>query len=180
MQAMLSVSGETYDNSPSGCQCHFIRFGDKGIKVYRSREERDKSYNNQYRLSCIGLAPKCYFKADVEITGRNSWHGYAFETELADCRGSVKRPKLDRWHSDACKDEWAEYDKECRRFNEALNDLGDRLREAGCTWEDDHSGNVGFIDGRAVLVDCADDLFGSGCVGRACFSWLSSSSESSS
>lgn len=174
MPTMLKVSGDRYYQSPSGCQCVFLKFGNKGIKVYRDRDERDLSYANQFRLASMGLAPKCYFKAEIEVEGRNGnpdWHGYAFETELAEVKASVIKPEKPSWNEDdGNQAEWDCYRKKSRRFESAISGLKAKLEDAGCRWVDDHSGNIGFLaDGTAVIIDCADNLFTNGRVGRDCF-----------
>ncbi len=67
--------------------------------------------------------------------------GYVYETELADCA------------------EWDDYDAEID-----IDELQENLAEIGCDWHDVHAGNMGYIDGRAVLIDCGDELFGDGSV----------------
>jgi len=174
MTTMLKTTVDTIYASPNGMQCHFLKFGNKGIKVYAQRDECDQSYANQFRLASMGLAPKVYFKALIEVEGRDGrpgWTGYAFETELAEVKASIKKPSRSRWIEDADNEaEWDSYDKAVRKFEDAIPGLRRKLEDAGCLWLDDHAGNIGFLeDGTAVIIDCADNLFSNGRVGRDCF-----------
>jgi len=154
MTTVLSVARETFETSPNGCQCVFIRIGNKGLKVYRSIEERDFSYVNQYKLSNMGIAPRVGYKCEVTISGDTH---YAFETDCVECYSREVQADLGYTAGRAYRE----------RFQAGVGIVANKMSEANLRWHDDHTGNIGWCEDRQewLLIDCADDLFGSGTVG---------------
>ncbi len=157
MLATVEIDDSVRCKSPAGCECFFIRFGSRGIKVYMYVETRDRAYSNQVWLHSKGLAPRAYYKGEVLIRGYRGRDGdstgYCYETELADVFDyNFHRSLMD--HGDKTE----ESDEYIGRFNDGCEELSDDLCELGIHWVDDHEENVGFIDGRPVLIDTADRL----------------------
>jgi hypothetical protein len=154
MTAVLDIPFETFEHSPNGCQCVFIKIGEKGIKVYRSREERDLSYVNQLKLHRMDLAPGVGYKCEAKIGGCTH---YAFETECVECYDS-------KVYSDLGGSERYAYRQ---RFTDGVAEVAGKMHDAGLIWCDDHNGNVGYDEktGEWLLIDCADAVFGDGTVG---------------
>ena len=168
MTTRMTLPNESFKGSPNGATCIMIKMGCRGIKVFERRDDRDLAYSNQTQLAAVGLAPKTYFIGEIEITGatglyRSGFNGYVYETELADCL--VPYPKrADYDNEDDYQEVRAHYFEEEEPYSAAIPELKEKLESEGCMWNDAHEGNIGFIDGCAVLIDCGDDLFGSGCV----------------
>ncbi len=150
MTVMLEVTQKVINSSKSGCECYFLKFGSRGIKVYTGPVTRDRAYTNQVWLHSKGLAPRAYFKGLVKITNRKGsrdcvW--YCYETECAETFD------YKRYYSDPDG-----YDDYRERFHTAVKELKEESDKLGVSWYDCHKGNVGFIDGRAVIIDTADRI----------------------
>ncbi len=177
---MLVMTKESFKGSPNGATCCMVKMCGRGVKVFEDRADRDLAYNNQNRLACIGLAPETYFLGEIEVTdgdGDTHFTGYVYETELADVLDLSLRPKSTDYNR-VDSDEDAEYNEKWdlwadarKPFEAACDGLKEELESIGVTWEDAHAGNIGFIDGHAVLIDCGDNLFDDGSIntkGGAC------------
>ncbi len=158
MQATIEISDCIRGKSPRGCQCFFVKLGNRGLKVYRTPEERDQAYSNQVWLHSKGLAPRAYFKGKVLIKDCAVGHGfedretYCYESELAEVFSWKYRKENDLSYED--------YAKYVDRFEDASTEIKRKLRKLDIMWYDDGRCNVGFVDGQAVLIDTADDLVG--------------------
>ena len=157
----LRADSAAFLKSPSGINCTFIKFGKTGLKCYKSERLCNRSYANQLAIADVGLAPKVGFKTTVTINmGGVDCTYYAHETDIVEDifdRAYYKGLRENGEHDKA----FTYYD----RFRDAANELSYDLRGHGVTWLDNHPGNVGFdCNGNAVIIDCADDLFGGGYV----------------
>ncbi len=166
MSVKMTLPMEAFKGSPSGATVLFVKMGGRGYKVFESRKDRDLAYSNQVRLSALDLAPEAYFIGEIAITGLGDFSGYVYETELAEC--CVKYPReADYGDYDDYQAAYAEYQEDSCKYDEATAELKEKLESEGCNWRDAHAGNVGFIDGEAVIIDCGDHLFSDGSVVRA-------------
>ena len=136
MSKNVEVSYDQFNACENGADCVFIAIGGRGLKCYRNACERDTHYNHQKRLSALGLAP--YVDDCVDVTFANGCNNYGYWSGLADV---------------AVHHYATTYSNPKRKSDRA--DLKGRLGDAGYEWKDDHDGNWGYINGRAVLVDCA-------------------------
>ena len=159
----LSIENDDFRQSPNGIACTFLQIGNTGLKLYRSKRSRDLSYSNQLKLSEWGVAPTVGMKTEVMVkSAMGDRTYYAFETEIVECADR-------RHHNGLCNDTspegYATSQAYIKPFRNALCEL--RAALEGCpeyvNWIDDHTFNVGITsDGRPVLIDCADNLFGNG------------------
>jgi len=131
-------------SSPSGLYSTYLRYGKYGMKVYKDQDVRDRCYGLQRYLHNIGLAPYCHFC--MEFTGPNGNMLYAFWTDHAEC-----------YEDDESYDWW---DNEAKKLAKSI------LEKTGFSWIDGHKGNVGFIDGRRVCIDCDPVYFYTGNSGK--------------
>jgi len=132
--------GVTYEkissSSEFGNQATFLKVGNRGLKCYKSEYARNMHYRYQRKLSVIGLAP--FVDDCVDVTMPDGSVKYAYWSGLADVAYEV-------FHND--------YSNPKRGADHT--DLKDRLEDANYDWCDDHDGNWGYVNGRAVLIDCA-------------------------
>ena len=156
----ICVDSSGFQESPSGVNCTFIRFGTTGLKCYRTKRLRDRSYANQLYLSELGFAPTVGMKTVVTVNedGVDCTY-YAHETQ-------VLTDVLDRKVYDNYRDncEWDKADEFTERFDHAAWVLSGDLPD-NVIWNDSHCFNVGFDDsGQPMIIDCADDLLGDGSI----------------
>jgi len=128
------TSGSIARSENRGVYATFLKVGNRGLKCYNSPESRDQHYRYQRTLANKGLAPYC--DDCVDMTLPDGSVKYAYWSGLAEVA-------MDR------------YDGELFVNNEDCRDLKARLGDAGYDWHDDHSGNWGYVNGRAVLIDCS-------------------------
>lgn len=156
----ICVDSDDFTESPSGVNCTFIKFGTTGLKCYKEKWLRDRSYSNQLALSELSLAPAVGMKTDVTVNeGGEDCTYYAHETEVL--TDIADKTVFDGLIEDVGYDEAWEY---LDRFNEASHNIKSKLPDY-VVWRDSHAYNVGFGDsGNPMIIDCADDLFGDGSV----------------
>jgi hypothetical protein len=132
----IGIDYPTLHSGTSGAYCTFVKIGERGLKLYKCRDQRDKHYRYQSELSAQSLAPAEYGCVDCELPDGSML--YAYWTEIADVAEDVHQT------------DWVEYD-DCPVFR----DLCDRLYAADYPWNDDHTGNWGYVDNgtRAVIID---------------------------
>lgn len=140
MLDIIHVSRDERLDSPSGIDAWYIRLGDTGVKCYHFEDTRDRAVRNQKRLG--KYAPRV-IRDKVTVLVREQEY-YAYETEHVETRTDGSKAEFQR--------------------------LADKLRvqvemDLGVTWVDSHSGNIGIVDGRPVIIDCADKLFADDRVG---------------
>jgi len=131
-----TLSYDLLNSGRTGAYCTFVKIGSRGLKTYKSENERDRHYQHQLDLSLASLAPETFGTIDCML--HDGSMRYAYWTECAECADDVHN------------DEWVER-KDCA----VLAELQDRLEEFGYPWNDDHSGNWGYVDDRkrAVIID---------------------------
>ena len=154
----ICADSDGFEKSPSGINCTFLKIGNTGLKCYKSEKLRDRSYANQHALSLLSVAPKVGLKTTVMINrGGEDCTYYAHETECAEVHDKARYLEL-------VNNDYAAGMAYRNRFEDAASNLKTKL-EGIITWFDNHGGNVGFdSDGNAMIIDCADDLFGDGSV----------------
>lgn len=111
----------------SGSSCSYISLGYYGIKCYvRDKKNRDYAYKTQQKLHKLGLAPAVSGRFTMKFSGKNM---YCYLTRHAHTttRASVK--------------ELVELRKKLVSLGyKHTSDVVDR--------------NVGYVDGKLVLIDC--------------------------
>lgn len=120
--------------SSNGIDCFFYVVDGIGCKVFKRECARDDSYRMQTILHFYGFAPavgNCF-----DFAGPDGELRYGHTTEIAEIVGQADRDG-DTLYGD-------------------IDDLKARMRDAGFDFRDDHSGNVGWVDGRMVCIDCTD------------------------
>lgn len=117
-----------------GSSCTFVRLDPfKGLKLYRSEDDRDNAYENHEAVfNATSRAPEIFDK--IEVAG---YWGYV--TQVAETLCDV----------DNCEEM---YDAE-QKYSSEIEECLQELREAGFYYSDDHGGNFGFIDGHLVIID---------------------------
>lgn len=148
----LNITENEIVESPSGITSTFVQWGNTGLKIFRSEKSRNLSYSNQARLADLGYAPKVGYKMHIIVNGSTE---YAYETEIA--RVADRKYYYDlliNGESEKARLYANEYKEGIRSLQRDLSGI--------INWVDDHMFNVGFIDSNPVLIDCADDIFGSG------------------
>jgi len=133
---IIHIAKADCDKSPGGVDCNYIRLGNSGLKVYRRAETRDRAARNQRRLAAY--APRVIADDVTVIIAGRSYPAYETEHAQTPKRGTAE------WRQ-------AYYDAEvlCSELEE-IYDL---------VWRDSHGGNVGYLNGRCVIIDTADRLF---------------------
>lgn len=148
-QAIKAIESD-YSHSPNGRHAHFVRLDDKwGVKVYKEKEIRNLSYNNQKHASFFGLGPKVGDWFDV-----GEAEMYCYITEVADCLCDDGEPPQADIFFDGEK--YAEAVEDVEEFLypvEELNELCSKLRGIGLKFYDCHLGNVGYLRGKLVCID---------------------------
>jgi hypothetical protein len=136
------VTSEQLRTSPNGCDCVFVIVGNAGMKCYVDKDFRDRFYRMQRWFALRGLAPDAWFCFD--FIGPDGDTLYAYYSEIAEVKG---------------KDNWREYSAWANELSKELDS------EHGIYWGDNHSGNVGRINGKTVIIDfgymkgdCIDDI----------------------
>lgn len=145
---MQDISPEILSQSPNGRHATFIALDGYGIKLFSSPGQRDYGLGNQRILAEHELAPDAWGPFESEINGKRVW---GFCTEIADCKVSA----IKRGGGDG--DYWSQVHSFDLQAD--MQFLNDKLVSVGAwKWNDLHAGNVGYMHGRMVLIDCNDDL----------------------
>jgi hypothetical protein len=132
----ISITYKMLATAQSGAYCKFVRIGNRGLKCYNSPKERDRHYHHQSELAAQSLAPAEY--GCVDCTLPDGSVKYAYWTEIADVAEDVHG--VDWFETGECA---------------AYDDLCEKLYRADYPWNDDHTGNWGYVDNgsRAVIID---------------------------
>ena len=134
------------DKSPSGRYCNFIPLDEQwGIKVYKSLPKCRECFEFQHFLSRHDLAPK----VGDTIFRVGGYSCYA--TRIAQIPAEIFDHNDDdqRYHAR----------KITEKIKDKLETLQDKIYELGYTWDDGWSPNVGYIDGKLIIVDCDPEDF---------------------
>lgn len=163
-ETVEKLSYKQITRSPGGCASHFVKLNDKiGVKLYRSKRERDACMENQEAASEAGFGPDVYGPIDIEPTPNNEMYLWGYFTECVDIvmdyfydDGSWNLPKygplslstgiseLDDIHESLDDYEW---EKLISPWIDSVND------EIGMYLYDFHMGNIGVKNGNFVIVD---------------------------
>lgn len=151
---MKVYASYVFDNpadSTHGAECTFYKVGQCGIKCYNSEEQRNRVYACQLLMWRMGFAPEPYHKI-------NATNGeaviFAYTTELAVTSAEVfaeqRGQTVDEMYAANA------YTVEDKFLDEHFSELLDSMREQNICMGDTHIGNFGWVDGRAVVIDCGE------------------------
>lgn len=121
----------------SGRHCTFIKHLDAGLKIYEDKKIGALNYKRQQRLSKIGLAPKCWAPAKTRVLNKTVFFYYTEVVKTAYQESSNAFHKAE---------------DRAYRFEEELKDIG-------IYWHDTYGRNIGWKDGRVILIDFDDLVF---------------------
>lgn len=108
-----------------GSECYFIDMGEFGIKCYTEEYSRDFAYSKQTEAYQKGIAPKAGMTFEVEIRGVLR---YCYTTQIATLISSDRFKELE-----------TEFEALAEKHGFPIWDICYR--------------NVGFIDGKMVMID---------------------------
>lgn len=150
-----SCAEHVFTNKPhddNGASCNFYKFKGYGIKVYTCEEVRDRAFEAQNSLADLGFAPEAYEKFDAaNVQGAVI---YAYTTELADTAveayADLYKMTVDEVYSELSE----------MRQNAYIDDhfafMLEEMSNVNLGMYDVHIGNFGWVDGRAVVIDCGE------------------------
>jgi hypothetical protein len=147
----------SFSDSPNGCQCKFVPLDDKwAIKLYKSRQKRDETYDNQKMCFDVGYAPELGERIDLP----NGPMRYGYITEIVETIFNTADYDLDADCSEDEDDEYSEVlDWEGENYSE-LNRIKRFLyQKTGWEFRDDHAFNWGMKDGKLIPIDFGVDDF---------------------
>lgn len=134
--------------APSGIHSYFVKINDKiGIKITQSAEEHYNIAEWQTFLSSNGLAPELIHQFEFDY---HYSHYYCSIMEVVEV--------LDL----ACESDFESFDyarivdEEDEKYQHLVDELDNDLISIGVSWRDRHCGNIGFKNGKIVLIDMGE------------------------
>lgn len=150
-----AVKSSSLERSPSGVSCYFVKINDThGIKVYYSKDDRDRAFARQEKMAKHGYAPPVGVSFDI----KHNYNGYSYDdncycyvTEIAEvCVERVKGvyESWEDWH-----DKCAAYKVKYPSFDDDLDELIINMRAVGFDMSDVHMANFGRYNDKLVCID---------------------------
>ena len=143
--------------------CNFVKINDRyAAKLYENQCTRDGAWKLQKALAIYGFAPdagECFELPSDPEHDRNKGpqFRYGYVTEIVETFVPHNRDRKQTQFS--YLDQFSRENLD--QFNKAQDDrnqLKANLHAIGYGWDDCHLGNIGYKDGRVVLIDT--DPFG--------------------
>lgn len=130
----------------SGIECSFFKIGDRGLKLFNKKEDCLYAYKRQKRANEAGIAPRCFLGVQKFLFGKKAkTEKYGYWTEIATPVDEI----------DSLSKYWrATYISRLEKIRKTHKKL------FGYIYCDDHSGNIGIINRKMVIIDWGEESSG--------------------
>lgn len=119
-----------------------------GVKLYKSRDDRDDCFALQYMAFTHGLAPDIMNIFDEVATNKRRLYGFITESVEETAKERFYGRKVETFSLEDYQLWWREHKGPMRELNGALERVGVSTTDVGRNWE-----NVGFLRNRLVAID---------------------------